>query len=286
MGILFLGLNQLVAARPSRRIADVAYVPASDTAYSATRHRLDVYVPRKRAAALRPVVVFIHGGSWNSGSKNLYTFVGRRLARLGIVAVIINYRLAPQVKVPQMADDCTRAVAWTVAHCQEYGGDAQRVFVMGHSAGGGLAALLATNDALFRRWGLARNPVRGAVLDDPAGLDMYDYLQKMQYPGDEQYLVPFGRNPAVWQQTSALYHITPNTPPMVLLVGGRTYPSISSSTKRFRERLKAQGHTPRYTVLPGKKHIPMVLQLYWIRNVVYGQLRQLLAEAGPAAPRP
>jgi acetyl esterase/lipase len=269
------GVAELAVARPSRRVTDVAYVPATDTAYSAIRHRLDVYTPRKKAPGPLPVVIFIHGGRWNSGSKNLYTFIGRRLVRQGMVAVILNYRLAPQVQVPQMADDCARALAWTVAHIGEYGGDARRVFLMGHSAGGGLAALLATDDALLRRWGMPRNPVRGVLLDDPAGLDMYDYLRKMEYPGDEQYLVPFGRNPAVWRQTSALYHLTPHTPPVVLLIGGRTYPSISSSSQRFRASLEALGHAPRYTVLPGKKHIPMVLQLYWVRNVVYRQLREL-----------
>lgn len=276
IGALIAGTEYAVA-RPSWRTTDVAYVPATDTAYSATRHRLDVYAPKGKAAVPRPVVVFIHGGSWNSGSKNFYSFIGRRLAKQGVVAVIINYRLAPQVRVPQMADDCARAVAWTATHIQDYGGDPQRLFVMGHSAGGGLAALLTANDALFRRWGLPRNPLKGAILDDPAGLDMYDYLQKMQYPNDEQYLVPFSQDPAVWKQTSALYHLAAHTPPFILLIGGETYPSISSSSARFRERLRALGHTPRYTVLPGKQHIPMVLQLYWQHNIVYKQLLEFVA---------
>lgn len=270
--LLLASATEYAVARPSRRAADLSYVPATDTAYNPTRHRLDVYAPKEAAAALRPVVVFMHGGSWNSGSKNFYSFIGRRLAKQGVVAVIINYRLAPQVRVPQMADDCARAVIWTTEHIREFGGDPQRVFVMGHSAGGGLAALLAADDALFQRRGLARNPVRGAILDDPAGLDMYDYLRRMQYPKDEQYLVPFGPDSAGWRQTSALYHLTAHTPPFIVLIGGETYPSISSSSARFRQRLTALGHAPRYTVLPGKKHIPMVLQLYWQHNVVYQQL--------------
>jgi acetyl esterase/lipase len=269
---LLAGATEYAVARPSRRSANLAYVPATDSAYSPTRHRLDVYAPKERATALRPVIVFIHGGSWNSGNKDFYSFIGRRLAKQGVVAVVVNYRLAPQVQVPQMADDCARAVIWTTGHIREFGGDPQRVFVMGHSAGGGLAALLAADDALFQRRGLSRNPVRGAILDDPAGLDMYDYLRRMQYPGDEQYLVPFGQDSAAWRQTSALYHVTAHTPPMMMLIGGETYPSISSSSARFRQRLTALGHAPRYTVLPGKKHIPMVLQLYWQHNVVYQQL--------------
>jgi acetyl esterase/lipase len=220
--------------------------------------------------------MFIHGGSWNSGSKNLYSFIGRRLAKQGVVAVIINYRLAPTVQVPAMADDCARAAGWVVQHIADYGGDPNRLFVMGHSAGGGLAALLATDNSLLARRGLAHNPIRGAILDDPAGLDMYDYLQKMQYPGDEQYLVPFGREPAVWKDVSPMYHVGAGSPPFLLFVGGETYPSISSSSEKFRQRLRALGREPQFTVLPGKKHIPMVLQLYWQHNLIYRELLKLV----------
>ena len=271
--VLFLvAATEYAVARPSRRTANVAYVPAADSAFSAERHLLDVYAPRKKPTSPRPVVVFIHGGNWNSGNKNFYSFIGRRLAKQGVVAVVINYRLAPRVRVPQMADDCARAVLWTQAHIGEYGGDPQRIFLMGHSAGGGLAALLATDDALFRRWGQTPNPVRGAILDDPAGLDMYDYLKKMQYPGDDQYLVPFGPEPVVWRQVSPMYYLTAHTPPMQIFVGGETYPSISSSSARFRQKLTESGHTPFYQVLPGKKHVPMVLQLYWQHNIIYQKL--------------
>ena len=270
--LLLVAANEYAVARPSRRIKDVAYVPATDSAYLAGRQLLDVYTPRQRGPQPLPVVVFIHGGNWDSGSKNLYSFVGRRLAKQGVVAVVISYRLSPQVRVPQMANDCARAVLWTTQHIAEYGGDPQRVFVMGHSEGGGLAALLTTKNELSARWGLPANPVRGAILDDPAGLDMLDYLQKMQYPDDEQYLVPFGRDPAVWRATSPLYFATAASPPFLLFVGGDTYPSIKSSSARFRERLEALGHHPGYTVLPGKKHVPMVLQLYWQHNIIYQQL--------------
>ncbi|TGD81781.1 alpha/beta hydrolase [Hymenobacter wooponensis] len=284
---LLLGLaNEYAVARPSRRIADVAYIPATDPGFDTERHRLDVYVPKQKAAALRPVVVFIHGGSWNSGNKNFYSFIGRRLAKQGVVAVIINYRLAPKVEVPAMADDCARAVAWTTQHIAEYGGDPQRLYLMGHSAGGGLAALLTADNQLLARWGMAPNPVRGAILDDPAGLDMYDYLQKMQYPGDEQYLVPFGKEPTVWRTVSPMYHITASTAPFLLFVGGETYPSIQNSSAKFREKLVALGQQPVFKVLPGKKHVPMVLQLYWQHNIIYQELLQFVgASAATKAAR-
>lgn len=270
---LLLGFaNEYAAARPSRRTQDLAYVPATDSAYDAVRHCLDVYAPKKKSATSYPVVLFIHGGNWNSGNKDFYSFIGRRLAKQGVVAVVINYRLSPNVRVPQMADDCARAVAWTVCHITDYGGDPQRLFLMGHSAGGGLAALLTADNRLLARHGFPQNPIKGTILDDPAGLDMYDYLQKLEYPGDAQYLVPYGKEPAVWRDMSAMYHVTAQTPPIRLFIGGETYPSISSSSRKFVGKLQGLAHKPELTVLPGKKHAPMVLQLYFQHNIIYKEL--------------
>ena len=272
--------NEWAVAQASHRVADVAYVPASAADYDAARHRLDVYQPKAAQAALRPVVLFIHGGSWNSGSKNsfLYKAIGRRLAKQGFVGVVISYRLAPQVQVPQQADDCARALAWTVAHIKAYGGDPARIVLMGHSAGGGLAALLATgSDSLLARHGLPATAAHAVLLDDPAGLDMLDYLTKMQYPNDAQYLVPFSRDPTVWRQASALYHLRAGAPPYSLYIGGDTYPSIKSSSERFAERLKQLGQPPKYTLLPGKKHVGMITQLLWQRNQLYQELHRLAA---------
>ncbi|HET9504312.1 MAG TPA: alpha/beta hydrolase [Hymenobacter sp.] len=283
LGLLLAAAVVLLAtewavARASRRVADVAYVPASAPDFDAQRHRLDVYEPTARAAAPRPVVLFIHGGSWNSGSKDdfMYKAIGRRLAKNGFVGVVISYRLSPQVRVPQQADDCARALAWAVNHIKEYGGDPARIVLMGHSAGGGLAALLATgSDTLLARHGLPRTAAHGVLLDDPAGLDMLDYLTKMQYEGDAQYLIPFTKSPAVWRQASALYHLRAGAPPYSVYIGGDTYPSIKESSARFRQRLAQLGPAPRYTVLPGKKHVGMVTQLFWADNQLYKELHRL-----------
>jgi len=269
--------NEWAVARASHRIANVTYVAASAPDFDSLRHRLDIYQPR-RTAAPRPVVLFIHGGSWNSGSKDdlLYKAIGRRLARQGFVGVVISYRLSPQVLVPQQADDCARALAWTVAHIKDYGGDPARIVLMGHSAGGGLAALLATgSDTLLARHGLPATAAHAVLLDDPAGLDMLDYLTKMQYPNDAQYLVPFSKDPAVWRQSSALYHVRAGAPPYSIYIGGDTYPSISSSAERFRQRLKQLGQEPTYTILPGKKHVGMVTQLFFEKNQLYAELHRL-----------
>lgn len=275
MPVALLFINEYATARPSRRTKDIVYVttnvPGAGTS-GAERHLLDVYAPKKARSGKLPVVVFIHGGNWNSGNKNLYSFVGRRLAKQGVVAVIINYQLAPAVQVPAMANDCAQAVRWATQHIAEFGGDPNRIFVMGHSAGGGLAALLATDDHLFSQLGLTENPVKGAILDDAAGLDMFDYLTKMEYPNDRQYLIPYGKDPAVWRAVSPMYYVSDHTPPMLIYSGGRTYPSITSSSQRFHQRLLDHQVRHDYNVLPGKKHIAMVTQLFWQHNIIYQEL--------------
>jgi acetyl esterase/lipase len=270
--------NEWAIAQGSHRVADVPYVAASAPDFDTKRHRLDIYQPTAPAAAPRPVVLFIHGGNWNSGSKDdiLYKAIGRRLARQGFVGVVMSYRLAPQVQVPQQADDCARALAWAVAHIGEYGGDPAHLVLMGHSAGGGLAALLATgSDSLLARHGLPAHAAHAVLLDDPAGLDMLDYLTKMQYPNDAQYLVPFSHDPVVWRQASALYHLRAGAPPMSIYLGGETYPSIKSSSEKFRQRLTQLGAAPKYTILPGKKHVGMVTQLFFEKNELYAELHRL-----------
>lgn len=269
---VMLFLNEYAVARPSRRTEDIPYVSSASADFNPERHVLDVYAPRRTSTTPRPVVVFIHGGSWNSGSKNLYAFVGRRLAKQGVVAVVISYRLSPAVLVPAMAHDCARAVAWTSQYIAEYGGDPARIFVMGHSAGGGLAALLAVDNQLFTQAGMTRNPVKGAILDDPAGLDMLDYLTKLEYPNDAQYLIPYGKDPAVWRAMSPMYQVHAGGPPMLMYAGGRTYPSITNSSQRFHKRLQELGVTHEFKTLPGKKHVGMATQLFWKNNIIYREL--------------
>ncbi|WP_044130112.1 alpha/beta hydrolase [Rudanella lutea] len=262
-------------ARPSKRTRDIPYLAPNTAGFDPERHLLDVYQPRRKPATPRPVVVFIHGGSWNSGSKNMYWFIGRRLAKQGFVAVIINYRLAPAVEVPAMADDCARAVGWVASQIGAYGGDPSRIYVMGHSAGGGLAALLASGPTVFTRNGLPAGLVKGAVLNDPAGINMYDYLQKMEYPDDRKFLIPFGKEPAGWQAVSPQYQVQVGASPMLLYTGGRTYPSIIKGTEEFHQTLQKLGVQSQYRVIPRKKHVPMVTGLFWKNNIMYRDLRAL-----------
>ncbi|WP_206240202.1 alpha/beta hydrolase [Novosphingobium terrae] len=133
------------------------------------RQTLDVYAPRVHGAGQLAVIVFFYGGSWNSGTKEGYSFLGRALAARGFLVVIPDYRLVPQVRYPAFLQDNAEAVRWIRSHVSEWGGDPDRLILAGHSAGAYNAAMLA----LDPHWlGQDRRAVKGLIgLAGP-----YDFL--------------------------------------------------------------------------------------------------------------
>ena len=115
-------------------VSDISYGPHN-------RQELDVYVPNARSADL-PVVVFIYGGSWNSGRKQDYSFAGYALNLEEFIAVIPDYRLVPEVVYPDFLHDLASALSWTYSNIAEYGGNPENIFVLGHSAGAYNAMML------------------------------------------------------------------------------------------------------------------------------------------------
>ncbi len=162
------GVLGLLAAACSPLRAFNAVVPkdggvrlvARDAAFGPDpRQRLDVYAPQGASGAL-PVIVFYYGGSWNSGTKRGYAFVGRALAARGFVVAVPDYRLVPRVRFPAFLQDNAAAVRWVRVHAAEVGGDPDRLVLAGHSAGAYNAAMLATDP----RWlGADRRYVRGWI---------------------------------------------------------------------------------------------------------------------------
>lgn len=157
-------LNALVPSTTYTAERDLAYGPDP-------RHRLDVYMPAGKPEKA-PVIVFFYGGNWNSGARGDYRFAGEAFASQGFVAVVADYRLYPQVKFPDFLYDGARAFAWTRQHIARYGGDPQRLFLAGHSAGAYNAAMLAYNPDYLKGVGIELSAVRGFIgLAGP-----YDFL--------------------------------------------------------------------------------------------------------------
>jgi acetyl esterase/lipase len=158
--LAFMAANVSTVFGAYRRHADIAYG-------THPRQRLDVYVPDAAAGAAtggsRPMVVFWHGGRWSFGDKAKYRFVGAALAELGYVAVLPNYRLYPEVKLAGFMDDAARAGRWAAAHAAEFGADADRLYLMGHSAGAHLPALVALDARYFAAAGGAPPHIAGVI---------------------------------------------------------------------------------------------------------------------------
>jgi len=253
-----------------RRAKSIVYQPA--TALAAGQ-ALNVFSPKTKEKPW-PVLVFVHGGSWQSGNKATYNFLGNRFARRGVVAVIIDYPLSP-AQYPAMALSTALAVAWVYKNISRYGGDSSRIFIAGHSAGGHLAALVGTDTTYFNQAGV-HNPLKGIVLLDAAGLDMFGYLTKQVAAKDRAYLDVFTSNPQNWKNASALYHLHLGMPPFLIFRAGNTYQSIKTSHNVFIPALLAYQPTLVYKVQAGKHHIGMITQFLNGFNPRYKDIKQFM----------
>jgi acetyl esterase/lipase len=145
-------------------------VPKDDGARYATRgaaygslprQDLDIYTPEQLTSGnRRPVIIFFYGGSWQSGSRANYGFIGRAFAAQGFITVIPDYRLVPEVHFPAFIEDGAAAVRWVRANIARFGGDPHRLILAGHSAGAYNAAMLALDPAWL---GTDRRAVRGLI---------------------------------------------------------------------------------------------------------------------------
>ncbi|RON44021.1 alpha/beta hydrolase [Pseudomonas frederiksbergensis] len=171
------------------------------------RQQLDVYVPR-HPVENAPVVVFFYGGSWNSGSRSDYSFVGEALASRGIVAVLADYRLYPQVRYPLFLEDGANAVAWTHEHIRQFSGDPKRLYLMGHSSGAYNVAMLALDSQWLGAVGMSPGDLSGWIgLAGP-----YDFL-----PIQNPEVRPVFFWPDSPPQSQPINHVSHGAPPALLI---------------------------------------------------------------------
>jgi acetyl esterase/lipase len=245
-------LDVLNATVPSDTYRSFANLPYGDQ----PRQKLDVYMPSQpladKALAVggTPLVVFFYGGSWSSGDRADYRFVGEALAAQGIAVVVADYRLSPEVRYPVFLQDSALATRWAFDNAQKYGADPTRIFVMGHSAGAYNAAMLA----LDKRWlgGVGLNPARLAGWIGLAG--PYDFLPI----GDRKTQVAF-EWPNTPPDSQALFHASSASPPALLLAPvNDSLVNTQRSTVGMAQRLKSSGVRVESELYDTVSHITIV----------------------------
>lgn len=238
--ISFLIANTPAAFGSYERTADIAFGKER-------RQRLDVYKPKQGGPGL-PVVVFWYGGSFDSGSKSSYRFVGAALAERGFVTVLPDYRLYPSVRFPEFLEDPALAVAWVQQHAEEFGGDPRKVVLMGHSAGAHIAAYLALKPDTLRKAGAKPEWIAGLVgLSGPYALA----------PNTRRLNTIFGSpyTPADWQPVRFVTH---EAPPTFLAHGLDDWIVSPRQSEQFRDALRRNDVRVETKLYPGKGHAATV----------------------------
>ncbi len=244
----------MLSSCASKKFKDIAYLKPD---FANDSLRLNVFEPRN-SNNVKPVVLFVHGGNWNAGNKNTYGFLGRNFAKKDIVTVIPSYTLSPMANFDTMAEQIVEALKWTKTNISKYGGDSSQIYLMGHSAGGHLIALISTNPKYLD----TTENIQGVILNDAAGLDMYSYLQNFPPTTENNYKTTWTTDENKWKQASPVYFLSEASPEFLIYVGTKTYPSITRQNATFLDTLKEfqPNVTPIYL---NKKHVPMMTQYFW-----------------------
>jgi arylformamidase len=209
--------------------------------------RLDVFPAAKPGPA--PVHVFVHGGYWHRLDKADFSFVVRGLRPAGAVTVVINYGLIPSIDMDTLVAQCRSAVAWMHAHAREFGGDPDRLFVSGHSAGGHLTAMLMATD--WAALGRPADTIKGGV----AISGLYDLEPiRLCYLNDV-----LGLTPDVARRNSPVTLPRPRTGALVLALGGDEGPEYHRQTD---ELAAAWGvKTPDVLDMKGHNHFSIISEM-------------------------
>ncbi|MBF8456692.1 alpha/beta hydrolase [Kaistella sp. G5-32] len=238
----------------SRKYKDVVYGQTANK----EDLKLNIFVPSNSENKKLPVLIFVHGGNWNSGNKDQYGFFGRNFAKNDVITVIPSYTLSPNANVDEMTTEIASAVKWVQSNISKYNGDAKNLFVTGHSAGAQLVASAVLNP----KFGINEQSIAGIILNDGAGIDMKDYLERNPPTSQDDYLATWSNDPKNWYQASPINFLDKNSPPFLIYVGTKTYQSIKTANEHFLKKLN-EFQPDVKPIMLNKGHIPMVLQYFW-----------------------
>jgi len=239
-------LNATVYQGGYRRTVDLAY--GTDP-----RQKLDVYCPKSVAPNAR-VVIFFYGGEWCSGSKADYRFVASALTSRGFIVVLPDYRLYPAVTFPAFVQDGAAAIRWTHDHIAAFGGDTNQLYLMGHSAGSHIAALLTLDGQYLKAVGLDRSVIRAsATLSGP-----YDFTPN---PWDRPVFNQPTNATAIDPQIEPITFVDGKEPPMLLVQGLKDAIVSPSNAEHLAARIRQMGGEVEYITYPNRGHASVVVAL-------------------------
>lgn len=252
------------------------------------RHRLDLFRP---AGSGWPLLVFVHGGSWNAGDKGLevgsfdpYQNIGRFFAARGVGVAVINYRLQPAASWRDQVEDVARATAWLHDNVATRGGDPHRLFLSGHSAGAQLVSYVAAAPWLAPRLGNAK--ICGVIPVSGAGFDLADPETYRLGADPRFYEKTFknGQPDGLWQkEASVTTYLRPDLPPFLLYYGAKEWPSLRWQNELFAKALTAAGAQVELHRIPKLVHTRMALAMSdEARPVAPGILRFIGQQTCPA----
>ena len=235
---LFLG-----SAFGQKLTSDVPYVESGHE-----RHVLDIHTPEKKSETMLPVMFWIHGGGWGAGDKSDVALKPKVLTERGFIFVSTNYRLLPDVDMDTLIGDVAKSLGWVHANIEKYGGDPNRIFVGGHSAGAQLAALLCIDERYLKKEGVSFDALKGCV---PVDGDTYDIpkiiataeFRQMLYGGKMftfGHRQKFGNDPEKHVDFSAVTHVAKGKgiPPFLILYFPGN-PNTRAQARRLEEELRA-----------------------------------------------
>ena len=214
------------SSQTSNTMMDVTY--GSDK-----KQRMDVYLPTNPQNA--PVVVMVHGGAWKIGDKRSDNVVDNKKARWnpkGIIFVSVNYRLLPDADPLKQADDVASALAYVQSHAAQWGGDSQKIVLMGHSAGAHLVDLISSDPARYPNL----KPWLGTVSLDSAAMDIPKVMSTKHY---DFYDEAFGTDPAYWADASPYQRLDSNAVPMLLVCSTERPDKPCAQTEAFVQKAKS-----------------------------------------------
>lgn len=216
------------------------------------RQTLDVYAPTEGKD--HPIVFWIHGGGWQVGDKSEVQAKPRAFVDNGFVFVSTNYRLLPKVTIKQMTEDVAKAIRWIHDHAQEFGGDPDTIFVMGHSAGAQLAALICTDERYLKAEGLSPSILKGCV---PVDGDTYDVPLQIATEGEraaKSHAQKFGGQKSQKELSAVTYVAKGKSIPPFLILHVADHPETTRQAQRLANVLREAGIEAKAVPAEGKNH--------------------------------